>query len=61
MPFLSILAEALKTCKSRPVTPKWGDMENIINTKSTEAVLGLKPVQTALDEAAVEMDALLQQ
>ena len=61
MPLLSIFAEALKTCKSRPVTPKWGDMEGIINTKSTEAVLGQKPVQTAMDEAATEINALLQQ
>lgn len=60
MPLLSIFSEALKTARSRPVIPEWGGMENIINTKATEAVLGLKPVQTALDEAAAEMDALLQ-
>jgi len=61
MPLLSIFADALQTCKARPVTPKWGDMEGIINTKATEAVLGQKPVQTAMDEAAAEIDALLQQ
>jgi multiple sugar transport system substrate-binding protein len=61
MPLLSIFADALQTCKSRPVTLRWGDMENIINTKATEAVLGQKPVQTAMDEAAAEMNALLQQ
>ena len=59
MPLLPIFAKALQTAKSRPVTPKWGDMEGIINTKATEAVLGQKPVQTALDEAAAEIDALL--
>ncbi|MBA7566628.1 extracellular solute-binding protein [Candidatus Atribacteria bacterium 1244-E10-H5-B2] len=61
MPLLSIFADALQTCKARPVTPKWGGMEGIINTKATEAVLGQKPVQTAMDEAAVEINALLQQ
>lgn len=61
MPLLSIFADALQTCKARPVTPKWGDMEGIINTKATEAVLGQKPVQTAMDEAAAEINALLQQ
>lgn len=59
MPLLPIFSEALKTCKTRPVTPKWGDMEGIINTKATEAVLGQKPVQQAMDEAAEEIDALL--
>jgi len=61
MPLLSIFADALQTCKARPVTPKWGDMEGIINTKATEAVLGQKPVQKAMDEAATEINALLQQ
>jgi len=36
-------------------------MEGIINTKATEAVLGQKPVQKAMDEAATEINALLQQ
>ena len=61
MPLLSIFADALQTCKARPVTPKWSDMENIINTKATEAILGQKPVQTAMDEAADEINALIQQ
>ena len=59
MPLLPIFAEALKTCKSRPVVPEWGDITGIINTKTTEAVLGQKDVQTALDEAAQEIDAIL--
>ena len=59
MPLLPIFTEALKTCKTRPVTPKWSDMENIINTKATEAVLGQKPAQQAMDEAAQEIDALI--
>jgi len=61
MPLLSIFANALQGCKARPVTPKWGDMEGIINMKATEAVLGQKSAQAAMDEAAAEIDALLQQ
>ena len=59
MPLLPVFAEALKTAKARPVTPKWGDMENIIATKVAEAITGQKAVQKALDEAATEIDALI--
>jgi len=61
MPLLPIFADALQTCKARPVTSKWSDMEGIINTKATEAILGQKSVQTAMDEAADEINALIQQ
>lgn len=59
MPLLPVFADALKTAKARPVTPKWGDMENIIATKVAEAITGQKKVQAALDEAATEIDALI--
>lgn len=59
MPLLPIFAQALQTCKTRPVVPQWGDITGVINTKTTEAVLGQKDVQTALDEAATEIDAIL--
>ena len=61
MPLLPVFTEALQTARARPVTPKWGDMENIIATKVAEAVTGQKPVQTALDEAAAEIDKLIAQ
>ena len=61
MPLLPVFADALETARSRPVTPKWGDMENIIATKVAEAITGQKDVQTALDEAAAEIDALIAQ
>lgn len=61
MPLLPVFAEALKTARARPVTPKWGDMENVIATKVAEAVTGQKPVQQAMDEAATEIDALIAQ
>ncbi|HHY65472.1 MAG TPA: extracellular solute-binding protein [Clostridiaceae bacterium] len=59
MPLLPIFEEALKTARSRPVTPKWSDIENIIATKVAEAITGQKDVQKALDEAAAEIDSLL--
>ena len=59
MPLLPVFAKALETCKTRPVIPQWGDVSGIINTKTTEAVLGQKDVQVALDEAAQEIDAIL--
>lgn len=61
MPLLPVFVEALKTARARPVTPKWGDMENIIATKVAEAITGQKAVQTALDEAAAEIDKLIAQ
>lgn len=61
MPLLPVFTEALKTARARPVTPKWSDMENIIATKVAEAITGTKPVQTALDEAAAEIDQLIAQ
>lgn len=59
MPLLPVFKEALLTAKSRPVTPLWGDMENIIATKIAEAMLGDKTVTVALNEAAAEIDTLI--
>ena len=59
MPLLPVFSEALKTAKSRPVTPLWSDMENIIATKVAEAITGQKDVKVALDEAAQEIDKLI--
>ena len=59
MPLLPLFSEALKTCRTRPVIPQWGEVSGIINTKTTEAVLGLKTARAAMDEAAAEIDALL--
>lgn len=61
MPLLPVFSEALETARARPVTPKWGDMENIIATKVAEAITGQKAVKTALDEAAAEIDKLIAQ
>ena len=59
IPLLPVFSEALETAKSRPVTPKWSEMENIIATKVSEAITGKKEVKPALDEAAKEIDKLI--
>jgi len=59
MPLLPVFAKALLTAKARPVIAKWSEVENIIAAKVAEAITGTKPVKTALDEAATEIDALL--
>lgn len=56
---LPVFSKALETAKSRPVTARWSEMEDIIATKVAEAILGQKEVQTALDEAASEIDKLI--
>ena len=59
MPLLPVFAEALLTARARPVIPEWSEVENIIAAKVALAITGEKTVQTALDEAAAEIDALL--
>ena len=59
IPLLPVFSEALNTAKSRPVTAKWSEMENIIATKVAEAITGKKEVKAALDEAAAEIDKLI--
>ena len=59
MPLLPVFAQSLQTARTRPVTPRWGEMENIIATKVAEAMLGQKPVLQALNEAAEEIDRLI--
>ena len=59
MPLLPVYVQALQTAKSRPVIPQWSEIENIVATKAAEAITGVKSAQTAMDEAAAEIDALL--
>lgn len=59
IPLLPVFSEALASAKSRPVTAKWSEMENIIATKVAEAITGKKEVKAALDEAAAEIDKLI--
>jgi multiple sugar transport system substrate-binding protein len=59
MPLLPIFVEALQTARPRPVHPRWSEIEDIIAARVAEAIMGQKPVQQALDEAANEIDNLL--
>lgn len=59
MPLLPVYVEALQTAKARPVIPEWSEIENIVATKVAEAITGVKDAQTAMDEAAAEIDAIL--
>jgi multiple sugar transport system substrate-binding protein len=59
MPLLPLFSEALQTARTRPVHPRWGEMEDVIAAKVAEAITGQKPVQQALNEAADEIDALI--
>ncbi len=59
MPLLPVFQEALLTAKARPVIPEWSEIEGIIATKVAEAITGTKDIQTALDEAASEIDEIL--
>ncbi len=59
MPLLPVYVEALQTAKSRPVIPQWSEIEGIVATKASEAITGVKDAQTAMDEAAAEINALL--
>lgn len=59
MPLLPVFAQALLTAKARPVIAQWSEVEGIIATKVAEAITGTKAVQVALNEAAAEIDALL--
>ncbi len=59
MPLLPVFSEALATAKARPVIPEWSEIENIIATKVALAITGEKDVETALDECAAEIDAIL--
>ncbi|MEN6417430.1 MAG: extracellular solute-binding protein [Clostridiaceae bacterium] len=59
MPLLPVYVEALQTAKSRPVIPQWSEIEGIVATKASEAITGVKDAQTAMDEAATEINALL--
>jgi multiple sugar transport system substrate-binding protein len=59
MPLLPVFATALQTAKARPVIAKWSQVEDIIATKVALAITGVKTVEVALNEAATEIDALL--
>ncbi len=58
--YFPVFLEQLKTAQARVPHPSWGDMDGAINNAFQRALRGEQSVQEALDQAAQEIDALLQ-
>lgn len=59
-PYYGVFLEQLKTAKARPAHPTWSQMDEIMVNAGQRILRGELPPQEALDEAAAEIDALLQ-
>lgn len=59
-PYFAVFQEQLKTAQARVPHPKWGDMDNAINNAYQRMLNGDQTPQEALDQAADEINALLQ-
>ncbi len=59
-PYFAVFMEQLKTAQARVPHPKWGDMDGAINNAFQRMLNGEQTVQEALDQAADEINALLQ-
>ena len=57
--YFGIFMEQLKTAQARVPSPKWSDMDNAINNAYQRILKGEQDPQTALDQAATEINALL--
>ncbi|HYO88108.1 MAG TPA: extracellular solute-binding protein [Candidatus Limnocylindrales bacterium] len=57
--YFGVFMEQLATAQARTPTPVWSDIDNAINNAFQYMLRGEKDVQTALDDAAAEIDALL--
>ncbi|HLF27487.1 MAG TPA: extracellular solute-binding protein [Anaerolineae bacterium] len=58
--YFGVFLEQLKTAQARVPHPKWSDMDNAINNAFQRMLRGEQTPQEALDQAAEEIDALLQ-
>jgi len=58
--YFGIFMEQLQTAQARVPHPKWSDMDNAINNAFQRMLRGDQTVQEALDQAAEEINALLQ-
>jgi multiple sugar transport system substrate-binding protein len=59
-PYFGVFLEQLKTAQARVPHPRWGDMDNAINNAFQRMLRGEQTPQAALDQAADEINALLQ-
>ncbi len=53
--------EAIQTAKARPTVAAWSEMDNALVGAMTAVIGGEKTAQAAMDELAVQFDALLKQ
>lgn len=58
--YFGVFQEQLKTAQARVPHPKWSDMDNAINNAYQRILNGEQTPQEALDQAAEEINALLQ-
>jgi multiple sugar transport system substrate-binding protein len=58
-PYLGIFLEQLKTSKARTAHPQWQKMDEIITAAGQKMLRGEMTPQAALDDAALQIDALL--
>jgi len=58
-PFWSVFMEQMETARSRPVHPKFSQMDEIVHRHLEEAFMGVKTPKEALDAIAAEIDELL--
>lgn len=58
--YFGVFQEQLKTAQARVPHPKWSDMDNAINNAYQRILKGEQTPQEALDQAAEEINALLQ-
>jgi multiple sugar transport system substrate-binding protein len=58
--YFDIFLQQLETAQARVPHPSWSDMDNAINNAFQRALRGEQTVQAALDQAAEEIDALLE-
>ncbi len=59
-PYFGVFLEQLKTAQARVPHPKWDDMDSAVNNAFQRMLRGEQTPQEALDQAAEEINALLQ-
>jgi multiple sugar transport system substrate-binding protein len=58
-PYYSIYLKQIATARPRTPTPKWPQIDQVLQTEIPKAFKGDETVQQALDSAAKQIDALL--
>jgi multiple sugar transport system substrate-binding protein len=58
-PYYSVYLKQIATARPRTPTPKWPQIDKVLETELAKAFKGDETVQQALDSAAKQIDALL--